>query len=127
MPKPPANAGPVVQVFGRADDQGTRAALRFFKERRITPHVVDLARKPLAAGELRRFSERLGARTIADTEGKAWRAAGLGYLSMSEAEVAERLLENQRLLRLPLVRVGNGVAAGRDEAAWRRLLAEVAS
>jgi arsenate reductase-like glutaredoxin family protein len=111
-----------VQVFGRLDDQGTRAALRFFKERRIVPHVVDLARKPIAAGELRRFAERLGAAALADTDGRAWRDAGLGYLRMTDTELADRLLSDQRLLRLPLVRVGAGFAAGRDESAWKRLL-----
>lgn len=121
MPVPPVPT--LVQVFGRLDDQGTRAALRFFRERRITPHVVDLARKPIAAGELRRFVERLGATALADTGGRAWLDAGLGYLRMSEAELADRLLADQRLLRLPLVRVEGGFAAGRDEAAWRRLLA----
>ncbi len=114
----------VVQVFGRADDQGTRAALRFFKERRIVPHVVDLTRKPIAAGELRRFVERLGARSLADVDGRHWRDLGLGYLTMTDDALADRLLADQRLLRLPLVRVGAGVAAGRDEAAWRALLAD---
>lgn len=112
-----------VQVFGLADSQSTRAALRFFKERRIDIHFVDLRRKPIAAGELRRFVERLGARALADTESKAWRDAGLGYLSMSDADLADRLLREQRLLNLPLVRVDNGVAAGRNEAAWKQLVA----
>ncbi len=114
----------VVQVFGRADDQGTRAALRFFKERRIVPHVVDLTRKPIAAGELRRFVERIGARSLADVDGRRWRDLGLGYLTMTDDALADRLLADQRLLRLPLVRVGAGVAAGRDEAAWRALLTD---
>jgi len=123
-PQPrPAAAAVVVQVFGADDSQATRAALRFFKERRIPVHVVDVARKPMAPGELRRFVERLGARAVADTDGRAWRDAGLGFLRMDDVELGERLLADQRLLRLPLVRVGNGVAAGRDEAAWRRLLA----
>lgn len=112
-----------VQVFGLEGDQATRAALRFFKERRIAVHFVDLRRKPIAPAELRRFVERLGARPLADAEGRAWRDSGLGFLSMSDAELAERLLADQRLLRLPLVRVGQDVAAGRDEAAWRRLVA----
>lgn len=112
---------PVVQIFGRTDDQGTRAALRFFKERRITPHVVDLARKPMAAGELRRFVDRLGASALADRDGSAWKNAGLGYLTMTDDALAERLLADQRLLRLPLVRAGNRFAVGRDEAAWRAL------
>lgn len=115
-------AGPVVQVFGTPDSQATRAALRFFKERRIEPHVVDIRRKPMAPGELRRFVERLGARTLADTESRAWRDAGLGYLSMSDADLADRLLANQQLLKLPLVRIDNQFAAGRDEAAWRSFL-----
>lgn len=125
-PRPPSPAAPPpaisVQVFGTEDSQATRAALRFFKERRIPVHVVDLRRKPIAAGELRRFVEQLGAATVADTDGRAWRDAGLGYLRMDADELAARLLADQRLLRLPLVRVGPRVAAGRDEAAWKRLL-----
>jgi len=113
---------PLVQVFGTADSQPTRAALRFFKERRIDVHFVDIRRKPMAAGELRRFVERLGARALADEHGKAWKDAGLGYLSMSDADLADRLLTDQRLLNIPLVRIDNGFAAGRDEAAWKSLL-----
>ena len=119
-PGPPS--GPIVQVFGTPDSHATRHALRFFKERRLTVHEVDLHRKPMAPGELRRFIERLGARAIADTESKAWRDAGLGYLAMSDAELGERLLGRQELLRLPLVRIGNGFAVGREESAWKALL-----
>lgn len=120
-PAPPV--GPLIQVFGREDSRETRAALRYFKERRLTVQFVDLRRKPLAAGELRRFVERLGAAALADTTGRAWTEAGLGYLRMTPDELAARLLADQRLLRLPLVRVAGGVSAGRDEAAWKRLLA----
>lgn len=123
MPRP--LGGPTshdIQVFGRDDSQETRAALRFFRERRVVPHVVDLRRKPMAAGELRRFVERLGATALADSDGKAWRDAGLGYLTMTDAELAARLLGDQRLLRLPLVRAGNRFAAGRDETAWKAML-----
>jgi len=114
---------PQAQIFGLDDSQPTRAALRFFKERRIAVHFVDLRRKPLARGELRRFVERLGAQALADTAGRAWRDAGLDYLAMDDGELTDRLLADQRLLRLPLVRVGNGFAVGRDEAAWKRLVA----
>jgi arsenate reductase len=115
-------SGPLIQVFGREDSQETRAAIRFFKERRRAIQFIDLRRKPVAAGELRRFVEQLGAPALADTTGREWTEAGLGYLRMTPDELAARLLADQRMLRLPLVRVGNGVAAGRDEAAWRRLL-----
>jgi len=106
-------AAPSVQIFGHDRDPGTRAAVRFFKERRIAIHQVDLTRKPIAPGELRRFTERLGARALVDETSRAWREAGLGYL-------VERLLADSSLLRLPLVRYGNAVAAGRDETTWKR-------
>jgi arsenate reductase-like glutaredoxin family protein len=109
-----------VQIFGHDRDAGTRAAVRFFKERRIAIHQVDLTRKPIARGELRRFTDRLGARAVLDETSKAYLDAGLGYLRMDDGEIVERLLANPGLLRLPLVRYGNEVAAGRDEAVWKR-------
>jgi arsenate reductase len=120
-------AGPSVQIFGTPDSQPTRAALRFFKERRVEVHLVDVTRKPMAPTELRRFIDRLGARAVADEGSKAWRDAGLGYMRIDDSELAERLLADQSLLRLPLVRVGNGVAAGRDSPTWKSLLAALAS
>jgi arsenate reductase len=116
----------LVQVFGRNDSRETRAALRFFRERRIDVQFVDLARKPIAPGELRRFADRLGSRAVADIEGKPWREAGLAYLRMDDAELFDRLLADQRLLRQPLVRIGKDVVAGGDPAAWRDLLARAA-
>ena len=115
----PAAPAPSVQVFGREDSQPTRAALRFFKERRVTVHFVDLRRKPIAPGELQRFVARLGAAALADTTGRTWQEASLGYLRMDDAELAARLLADARLLRLPLVRHGNDVTAGPADTTWK--------
>jgi len=116
-------AKPSVQVFGTDDSAATRGALRFFRERRIVVHFVDLKRRPIAAGELRRFVERLGAPALADRDARAWRDGGLDYLRMNEGELAERLLADPRLLRLPLVRAANRFASGRDEATWKAIAA----
>jgi arsenate reductase-like glutaredoxin family protein len=115
----PSSSPPSVQVFGYRDSQATRAAERFFRERRIVIHLVDLAARPIAPGELRRFIDRLGARALADTDGRLWRERGLRYLAMDDAGLTERLLAEPRLLRLPLVRRGNQLAVGRDDQGWR--------
>src|SRR4051794_1671276 len=112
-----------IQVFGLENDTGTREALRFFKERRVPVSFIDLRRRPIAAAELRRFVQRLGALACADTEGRAWREAGLGYLRMTDDEVAAKLMSDPRLLRLPLLRHGNDVSAGRAPEIWKRWLA----
>ena len=116
MPQLP---GPSVQLFGRKDSRDTQKAIRFFKERRIAISFVDIAVKPPAPGELRRFAERLGASALADPTSAAWRDAGLGYLRMDERELLDRLLADPRLLRLPLARFGNEVTAGVAEATWK--------
>jgi len=116
-----------VQVFGTPDSQATRAAQRFFKERKIEVHFVDVSRKPMAPAELRRFIDRLGARAVADETSKAWRDSGLAFLRMDDHELADRLFNDQRLLKLPLVRLGNEVAAGRDEARWKSLVSSLSA
>jgi arsenate reductase-like glutaredoxin family protein len=111
--------GPLVQVFGRDDSQSTRRCLRFFKERRMPVSFVDVARRPPAPAELRRFSQRHGARALLDENGKAYRDAGLAWLRLSDSEILERLGAQPGLLRLPLARFGSEVTVGIDEATWK--------
>ncbi|MGZ3587243.1 MAG: arsenate reductase family protein [Candidatus Limnocylindrales bacterium] len=114
---------PPVQVFGRKDSRPTQKALRFFKERGLPVSFVDVAVKPPAPTELRRFAERLGAWALLDEEGRRYRELGLAYLRLDDAELLERLLADPSLLRLPLVRHGSRFAAGPEEGAWKALLA----
>jgi arsenate reductase len=116
--KVPTKRMPDIQVFGFEDSSATRAAQRFFRERRIAVHSVDLRKRPMAAGELRRFVERLGVRALLDETSRPYREAGLAHLSLDDAAIVERLLRDNRLLRLPLVRHGNEVTAGKAEATW---------
>jgi arsenate reductase (glutaredoxin) len=126
MPAPlgkvPTKKMPNIQVFGLEDNNATRAALRFFRERRIVVHFVDLRKKPIAAGELRRFTDRLGAAALLDTDSRPYKEQGLAYLSTDAAGITGRLLADVRLIRLPLVRYGEEVTAGKAEATWKAWL-----
>ena len=114
---------PNIQVFGLDDSQATRAALRFFRERRIVPTFVDVRKRPIAPDELRRFVDRLGAAALVDVESRAYRDAGLAQDPMDTAGLVARIHDDARLLRLPLVRYGDKVTVGRDEATWSAWLA----
>lgn len=116
-----------VQIFGVKNSQATRAAERFFKERRAVIHMVDLKKRPIAAGEIRRFVERFGWAALLDTEGKAYIDAGLKYLKLSEPELMGRIEREPALLRLPLVRTGNRISIGSDAESWKAMLAPPAS
>jgi len=128
MPAPlgkvPTKKMPNIQVFGLEDNNATRAALRFFRERRIVVHFVDLKKKSIAAGELRRFTDRLGAAALLDTESRPYKEQGLAYLSADAGGITSRLLADVRLIRLPLVRYGEEVTAGKAESTWKAWLAK---
>jgi arsenate reductase-like glutaredoxin family protein len=112
-----------VQIFGVKNSPATRAAERFFKERRAAIQMVDLKKKAFAPGEMKRFVERFGWNGLLDTEGKAYVDAGLKYPKLSEAELMERIEREPLLLRLPLVRGGELVSIGQDEESWKAMLA----
>ena len=118
LPKTPTKKMPDIQVFGRADSAPTRAALRFFRERRVAVHSADLRKRPIAAGELQRFVQKLGARALLDVDGRAYRDKGLAHMRLDDSEIVARLLADATLLKLPLVRYGNSVTVGTDEATW---------
>jgi arsenate reductase (glutaredoxin) len=122
--KTPTKKMPNIQVFGTDDSPSTRNTLRFFRERRIVVHYVDLRKKPIARGELQRFVERLGAVALLDTEGRVYREQALAYLSTDTAGIVARLLADARLLKLPLVRYGDNMSAGKAEETWKGWLAK---
>ena len=116
--KTPTRKMPEIQVFGRDDSAATRAALRFFRERRVVVHYVDLAKRRIARDELKRFTQRFGAVALLDPSARPYRDAGLAHLTLDEAGAVARLLADPRLLRLPLARHGNEVTVGVDEPTW---------
>jgi arsenate reductase len=112
-----------VQIFGLKGSQSTRAAERFFKERRVVIQFVDLKKKPMAPGEIRRFIERFGLVGLLDSEGKAYVDGGLKYLKLSDSELLNRMERDPGLLRLPLIRAANRLSIGHDEDSWKAMLA----
>ena len=78
-----------VQIFGVRKSAETRKALRFFAERRIKTHFVDLLERPASPGELRRFAQRFGVDTLLDRTSRRFADLGLGAARLSD----ERWLE----------------------------------
>jgi arsenate reductase-like glutaredoxin family protein len=111
-----------VQIFGIRNSAATRAAERFFKERRVTVQFVDLKQKPMSPGEIRRFVERFTLTGLLDTEGAAYVDAGLKYLKMTDSDLLGRIEREPKLLRLPLVRAASRLSIGHDEQAWKSMI-----
>src|SRR5438067_9308897 len=102
---PPCKFRPVeVQVFGTRKSADTRKALRFFAERRVKTHFIDLQERPASPGELKRFAQKFGVASLVDHSSRRFADLGLGAARLSDERWLERLVEEPQLLRLPLVR-----------------------
>ena len=121
--KTPTKKMPKIEVFGLEDSQSTRAAVRFFRERRIVVRFVDLRKKPIDAAELRQFVGRLGVAALLDTDGRGVTDSGPVDSATDRGSLVARVRADVSLLRLPLVRYGDDATAGLDETTWRAWLA----
>lgn len=107
-----------VQIFGTQKSQETRKALRFFSERRIKVHFVDLKVRAASRGELTRFVQRFGITALVDPVSARYRDLGLAAVRYSDDRWIECLCAEPLVLKQPLVRFGNRLAIGAAEAQW---------
>src|SRR5690242_21551852 len=108
-----------VQIFGTKKSADTRKALRFFAERRISTHFVDLNERAASLGELKRFAQKFGVEKLLDRESKRFAELGLRQAMYSPDYWLTRLADEPLLLRMPLVRNGNKLTIGEAESEWK--------
>jgi len=108
-----------VQIFGIRKSADTRSALRFFAERRIKTHFVDLQERAASPGELRRFAQKFGVDALLDRSSRRFEELGLGAARLSEDRWLDKLAEEPLLLRMPLVRQQQRLTVGAAETTWR--------
>jgi arsenate reductase (glutaredoxin) len=108
-----------VQVFGHKKDAETRKALRFFAERRVRTHFVDLNERAASPGELKRFAQKFGVQALVDREGKRFAEMGLRTALYGEERWLQLLADEPMLLRTPLVRFQHKLTVGAAEAEWK--------
>ena len=111
-----------VQIFGVKKSADTRKAQRFFSERRIRTHFVDLIERAMSEGELQRFVQKFGLEQLIDRDSKRYDELGLRHASSSPSRWMKRLMEEPLLLRLPLIRrLGQpqDLTVGIDEVRWK--------
>ncbi len=110
-----------IQIFGTLKDNNTKKAIRFFKEVGIKPHFIDLREKNLSKGELDNITRKISLEELLDTEGKEYRKRNLAYMKF---DMAEEILEDSLLVKMPIVRTGGKVTVGFTPSIWKEWLKE---
>ena len=108
-----------IQIFGLKKCSETRKAQRFFKERRIPVHFIDLSQKEMSKGELRSVAARVPLEDLIDTTGKRFIEKGLTHASLTAARIETLLLEDALLIRTPVVRNGKEATVGHCPEVWK--------
>ena len=108
-----------VQIIGTKKCRETQKTERYFKERNIPYHLVDLNQRTLSPGELKSIVQAVGADNLIDTESKVYKKKGMAYM---EFDPVEEITEESLLMKTPVVRSGSKAVVGYDPKAWESLL-----
>ena len=105
-----------IQIFGKNKCFDTKKAERYFKERRIKYQFIDIARYGMSRGEFNGVKQSVGLENMIDL--KASGAEIFTYLAYDE-DKADKLFENQQMIKTPLVRNGKKATVGYCPDVWK--------
>ena len=108
-----------IQIFGTKKCFDTKKADRYFKERGIKFQFIDLKEKGMSKGEFTSVKQAVGGfDKLLDENSKDKNTLAL-LKYMSEEDKEEKLLENQQLLKTPIVRNGKQATVGYQPDVWK--------
>ena len=94
-----------IQIFGTNKCFDTKKAMRYFKERNIKFQFIDMKEKGMSKGEYNKVKQAVG---------------GLdAMLDEMCKDKDENVLENQKVLKTPIVRNGNQATVGFCPEIWK--------
>lgn len=108
-----------IQIFGKSKCFDTKKAERYFKERGIKYQFIDVTQKGMSRGEFNSVKQALGGfEDLIDQNCKDKQILGLvKYLREEDKE--EKILENPKLIKTPVVRNGNKATVGYKTEVWK--------
>lgn len=108
-----------IQIFGTKKDFDTKKAERFFKERGIKVQFIDMKEKGLSKGEFNSVCQAVGGyEKLIDEKCKDKDLLAL-VKYIAEEDRAEKILENQKIIKTPIVRNGKKATVGYQPDAWK--------
>ncbi|ETP71773.1 glutaredoxin family protein, arsenate reductase [Lachnospiraceae bacterium JC7] len=108
-----------IQIFGTKKCNETKKAERFFKERGIKYQFVDMKEKGMSKGEFTSVAQANGGiENMIDQDAKDKDALAL-IKYIADEDKLEKLLENQHLIKTPVVRNGKQSTLGYQPDVWK--------
>ena len=109
-----------LQIFGTKKCNDTKKAERFFKERGIKYQFIDMKEKSMSKGELTSVVQAAGGiENLIDENCKDKDTLAL-IKYISEEDKFDKILENQQVIKTPVVRNGKRATIGYQPDVWKK-------
>ena len=108
-----------IQIFGTKKDFDSKKAERYFKERNIKFQFIDKKEKGLSKGEFQSVCQAVGGvEKLIDEKCKDKDLLALVQY-IADEQKAEKIFENQKVIKLPIVRNGKKATIGYQPDVWK--------
>ena len=108
-----------IQIFGTKKNFDSKKAERYFKERGIKYQFINMKEKGLSKGEFQSVCKAVGGyNKLIDTDCKDKDLLAL-ITYIAEEDKAEKILENQSIIKVPVVRNGKQATVGYQPEIWK--------
>lgn len=108
-----------IQIFGKPKCFDTKKAERYFKERGIKYQLIDLTQKGMSRGEFNSVKQAIGGvDALIDQNCKDKQLLGL-VKYLREGDKEEKILDNPKLIKTPVIRNGNKATVGYQPDVWK--------
>ena len=108
-----------IQIFGTKKSFDSKKAERYFKERGIKYQFIDMKEKGLSKGEFNAVCQAVGGyEKLIDPDCRDKDLLAL-IRYIAEEDRVEKILENQKILKVPIVRNGKQAAIGYEPDVWK--------
>lgn len=108
-----------IQIFGTKKSFDSKKAERYFKERGIKYQFIDMKEKGLSKGEFNAVCQAVGGyEKLIDPDCRDKDLLAL-IRYIAEEDRVEEILENQKILKVPIVRNGKQAAIGYEPDVWK--------
>ncbi|MBQ9980766.1 MAG: ArsC family transcriptional regulator [Oscillospiraceae bacterium] len=105
-----------IQIFGKSKCFDTKKAERYFKERNIKFQSIDLMRFSMSRGEFDSVRKAVG--SIEEMLNEKADLSQINYLAYEEDKI-EKILDDPRYLKTPIVRNGRQATVGYQPDVWK--------
>ncbi len=112
----------MIQVYGIKNCNKIRDTLKWLEVQDIDYHFYDLKKEPLSREELEEFVHRIGLDVLVNSKGTTYRQLGLNEKNLNEKELFEQLLENQTMMKRPVLVKDEAILVGYDEEAFEAFI-----